>query len=170
MRNRFIPRLWITVIIAAGLTGVPASNSRAQESCPIGQFRAQYSKNGKRVFAKCEARIDFNWGTSGPKRGGDADGKSDNPGSLAVGTDDFQVQWNGRFNFTGGNYTFIVVADDGVRLRVDGQLLIDQWRAQGATEFRATKNLTPGAHTVAVDYFEDKNAATIKVRWVKSGS
>jgi hypothetical protein len=169
MKNRFIARLWIAVTVGAVLTAMSASDGRAEEPCPVGQFRGQYFKGGKRVFATCEKRIDFDWGTDGPRRGSNSgDDKSDSLGSLAVGVDDFGARWTGRFNFNGGNYTFIVIADDGVKVTVDGQLLIDEWRSQQATEFHATKHLTPGEHVVDVEYFEDRDEATIKVRWVRS--
>ena len=169
MNTGCISRGWV-LVLAAVFTAAAASDSRADD-CPVGQFRAQYFKDGKRVFARCERRIDFDWGTSGPRAGsGDGDDKSDSLGSLAVGMDGFNVRWTGRFNFNGGNYTFTVVADDGVRLRVDGELLIDEWRSQQATEFRATRQLAAGEHAVDVEYFEDTAEATIKVRWVRSGS
>jgi len=170
MKNWFIARAWIVAGGVAVVTGVPAAVSRADEPCPVGQFRGEYSKEGKRVFAKCEPRINFDWGKSGPRTDpGSGDSKTDSVGSLAVGVDDFSVVWTGRFNFNGGNYTFTVIADDGVQLRVDGQLLLDEWRIQPATEFHATKTLTAGVHLVEVKYFEAKEEAVIKVRWERTG-
>ena len=171
MKKAFIVRASFALIAAALLIGLAASAVWAQAQCAVGQFRGRYFKDGKQVFARCEPRIDFDWGTLGPEAGSSAtDDKADGPSSRTVGVDNFRVRWTGRFHFNGGTYRFIVVADDGVKLTVDGAVIIDQWRSQSATEFSAMKRLTPGEHVVDVEYFEDKDDATIKVRWVRSGS
>jgi hypothetical protein len=121
----------------------------------VGQYRAEYYNNrtlsGSPAFTRCENSINYDWGTGSPGTG--------------VGVDNFSVRWTGRFSFNAGSYTFVAVADDGVRVWVDGSLIIDAWRDQGATEYRATRTLTAGEHEVKVEYYENGGGAVARVRW-----
>ena len=59
-------------------------------------------------------------------------------------SDNFSIRWEGKINIEkGGKYTFYTIADDGVRLYVDGFLIIDEWRPQPATEFAGSIVLRP---------------------------
>jgi type IV pilus assembly protein PilY1 len=67
---------------------------------------------------------------------------------------------------TSKNYTFNARSDDGVRVTVDGSLIIDKWFDQGATDnWTAVKNLSAGTHTVVVDYYERTGNAQLNVGW-----
>ena len=126
--------------------------------CPVGQFQAQYFRGtslaGSAVASACEgAPLSHDWGYGGPS-------------GL---TDNFSARWSGLFDFIGGPYTFTVTADDGMRLWVDGELLIDQWKDQPATTYSATKVLPAGRHAVRVEYYEHLGAAVAKVGWQVAG-
>jgi hypothetical protein len=101
--------------------------------------------------------IDFDWGTGSP--GGQVD------------DDWFSVRWTGkvmpRFSET---YTFRTVADEGIRLWVNGQLIIDRWSAPNAS---VTNNgtITLQAYTqyeIKVEYFEQTGAAVARLSWMSS--
>ncbi len=123
--------------------------------CGLGQYLAEYYNNtmlsGTPVFARCETAVDHAWGLGGPGNG--------------IGTDNFSARWTGRFSFAGGNTTFTATADDGIRVWVDGALIIDAWRDQPATTYQATRNLTAGPHDVKVEYYERGIDATARVSW-----
>jgi hypothetical protein len=57
-----------------------------------------------------------------------------------------------------------------MRVRVDGETIIDQWRPQPATTYTATRKLSAGSHTVVVQYYEAAGAAVAKVSWQKLSS
>jgi len=79
--------------------------------------------------------------------------------------DDFSVRWSGERYFHGGSYRFGLFADDGVRLWVDGELLVDQWHlGRGEYHSRVTP-LTEGLHQVVVEYFEASGEAEIRFWW-----
>ncbi len=125
-------------------------------SCAVGQFQAQYYPNttlgGKSVATYCEEGINHQWWNgTGPAAG--------------VGPDNFSARWIGRHMFAAGRYTFTVRADDGVRLWVDGTLLIDGWRDQSATAYSATQALSAGAHEVKVEYYQRGGDAIAQVSW-----
>jgi hypothetical protein len=124
-------------------------------NCPVGQYLAQYYNNtslsGSPTFTRCESTINNNWGTGGPGNG--------------VGTEAFSVRWTGTFNFASGNTTFTATSDDGIRVWVDADLIINAWFDQGTTTYTATATLTAGAHVVQVEYFENGGDAVAQVSW-----
>ncbi len=88
------------------------------------------------------------------------------PSSL-VPADKFSATYEGKFNFEAADYIFAATADDGVRVYVDGQAIIDKWINQSATTYSYTKTLTAGTHTVKMEYFENAVDAVAKLSWMK---
>ena len=127
-------------------------------SCPTGQFLAEYFGNiGLTPPARrtaCETAINYNFGAGGP---------------AGLPTDNFSARWTGRFSFAAGTFMFTVRADDGVRVFVDGTLVIDGWRDQPATTYTATRTLTAGEHEVKVEYYERGGDAVIQASWTGGG-
>ncbi|MGY1708849.1 PQQ-dependent sugar dehydrogenase [Geodermatophilus sp. SYSU D00758] len=125
-------------------------------SCPAGQFLAEYFPGrepvGEPAVRACEAApLDHDWGTGAP-------------GGLAA--DDVSARWTGEFDFPAeGPWTFTATADDGIRVWVDGELLVDEWRDQPASVFTATRTLTAGTHEVRVEWYEGGEAALTRVGW-----
>lgn len=109
--------------------------------------------SGSPVLMRQESDINFNWGTGSP--------------SPLVAVDNFSVLWTSRFYFSGGSYRFLATVDDGVRVYVDDKLVIDSWRVQPATNYFADMSLSAGYHDIRVEYFEEKEAASIYVRWMR---
>ena len=99
-----------------------------------------------------EAQINFNWGAGSPA------GISDNL---------FKARFTGNITTTDeGTYTFYVTADDGIRLWVNNQLLVDSWINQGATEYQATINLSACTdYPVKIEYYENGGDAVCKFEW-----
>jgi hypothetical protein len=65
-------------------------------------------------MTRIDRAVNFDWGQNSPLTG------------VAPGT--FSVRWSGQvLPFVSGAYTFYTTADDGVRLWVNGQLLVDRW-------------------------------------------
>lgn len=73
----------------------------------------------------------------------------------AISPDHFVARWTRTLALTSGTYEFAVTADDGVRLIVDGNTVIDRWTDQGATTYTATVTLGTGTHTVVMEYYEN---------------
>jgi hypothetical protein len=102
----------------------------------------------------CEGAIDKNWGPGGP--------------GSPIPSDKFSVRWAGTFDFAAGETTFTAVADDGIRVFVDGSLVIDAWNDHAATMFTATRALSAGSHPVVVEYYENGGEAVAKLSWSSS--
>ncbi|WP_375765009.1 PQQ-dependent sugar dehydrogenase [Archangium gephyra] len=126
------------------------------DSCPVGQYRAEYFNNQylmpPAALVRCEtAPIFYDWGTGSP--------------SPLIKSNYFSVRWTGRFNFAAGTYTFIARANDGVRVYVDGTRIIDAWIYQSTTTYQATRTLTAGEHQVVMEYNELTGNAVAQLRW-----
>jgi hypothetical protein len=67
--------------------------------------------------------------------------------------------------FEAGTYRFTLFADDGVRLWVDEQLLIDQWQDPQVATFQADVTLSQGYHRVCLEYYEGGGAAAVRLSW-----
>jgi hypothetical protein len=64
------------------------------------------------------------------------------------------------------NYTFYTTTDDGVRLWVNGQLIIDHWAAQSPTTWIGS--ITLQAHhlySIEMDYFQAGGGAIAQLAW-----
>lgn len=124
-------------------------------TCPVGSYRAEYFANttlsGSPAFVRCDAGINMNWGAGGPGRG--------------LSADNFSVRWRGTHYFAAGTYAFVATADDGVRLSVDGYPMINGWRDQPHTQYRATRGLRAGNHTIVMEYYERTGAAAAQLFW-----
>jgi hypothetical protein len=123
-----------------------------------GPWQAEYFNNrnltGSLVMVRSDAALDFNWGLNAP--------------AAAVNRDDFSVRWSGNFSFAAGRYTFTTYSDDGVRLYVDGQQVIDSWRSMRGYR-SATLDLSEGTHSVRLEYFERTGAALVRLSWKQVG-
>jgi hypothetical protein len=84
-----------------------------------------------------------------------------------VPADGFSVRWTRSLHFDEGAYTLYAEADDGVRVYVDGQRLIDQWHDSDGSLYTAEVYLTPGTHTVTVEYYDNQHGALIRFWWAK---
>lgn len=104
-------------------------------------------------LSRVDSTINFDWATSSPGTG--------------IAADTFSVSWTGevepRYSQT---YTFYTRSDDGLRLWVNGVLLIDKWVDQGATEWSGAIALTAGQkYSLRMDYYEQTGAASARLSW-----
>ena len=130
-------------------------------SCPAGEYLAEYYPNttltGGPASRTCERPpLDHDCGSGAP---------------VGVGPDEFSARWTGTFDFpSAGTYTFTAVADDGIRVTVDGDVLIDQWLVQPAAAVTGARALAAGSHEVVVEWFEAGGAAVAGLAWSADSS
>ncbi len=118
-----------------------------------GEYWANRTLSGNPALVRNDENISFNWGKGSPAPNLPVDG--------------FSARWTRTANFEGTTYRFRVVVDDGVRLWVDDQLIIDSWRDGSARELTAEYALVQGAHNLRVEYYENTGDAVIQVGWEK---
>lgn len=139
------------------LTSPPASvNVRVQPPSGTG-LSAEYYDNADftgSVLRRLDPQIDFNWGLSGP--------------ATSISGDTFSVRWSGQLepSYT-ETYRFTANTDDGVRLWVNGQLIIDSWSNRFlATDTSGAIPLTAGARvSVKMEYYENFGFASARLSW-----
>mgnify|MGYP001826330020 CR=1 FL=1 len=126
---------------------------------PTNRWQGLYFNNqylgGPPAFSRADSDIDFNWKTGSPWP--------------TIQNDHFSVRWTGVFDHTPGTYRFTVKSDDGVRLWVNEQLIIDEWQDNQNKTFQADLALPGGAVPLRLDYYENTGAALIKLTAVQSG-
>lgn len=94
-------------------------------------------------------------------------------GSYASGqpTDNFSARWDGQVEApVSGSYAFTTNSDDGVRLTVNGQQIINNWTDHGPTDNSATITLTAGTkYTIVMEFYESGGGAVAKLDWAYPG-
>jgi hypothetical protein len=106
---------------------------------------------GEPVLRREEPTLEFNWILDSP--------------APNIPADNFSTRWSRVFEFVeDGDYRFFAEADDGVRVYVDGWLVIDEWNTETPiTHFGDFASIRRGPHTVVVEYFESGGLAHVKV-------
>jgi glucose/arabinose dehydrogenase len=104
-------------------------------------------------IARVDPTVNFDWGAGAPVAG--------------IGADTFSVRWTGQVQAQFSQaYTFYTTSDDGVRLWVNGQLLVNNWTDHAATENSGTIALTAGQrYDVVMEYYENGGGAVAKLWW-----
>lgn len=84
-----------------------------------------------------------------------------------VGGENFSARWSGLVEpLHSETYTFTTTSDDGVRLWVDGQKVVDNWTAHGAKDDSGTIALEKGKKVpVVLEYYQGTGAGVIKLSW-----
>ncbi|MFK8112482.1 MAG: carbohydrate-binding domain-containing protein [Rubripirellula sp.] len=105
------------------------------------------------TVTRVDSIVDFDWATGSP--------------DPSIVSDNFSVRWTGQvrpeFSET---YTFRTLSDDGVRLWVDDQLIIDQWNDHAATYHTGTITLEADQlYDIRLEYFENGGNAVIGLEW-----
>jgi hypothetical protein len=105
-----------------------------------------------RAVSRVDAQVSFNWGTRPPVSGFDV-------GWSARWTGYVQAQHNQV-------YTFQTRVSGGVRLWVNGQLLIDRWKEQRNAQFTGKIALLAGQkYDIKVEYYDTKGSALLELGW-----
>ena len=106
---------------------------------------------------RVDATVNFNFGSGSPDAG--------------IGADSFSARWTGQVQTVeAGSYTFFTNSDEGVRLWVDDQLLIDNWTSHTVTENSASITLAAATkYDIKVEFREDTGDAVMQLSWQRPG-
>jgi uncharacterized protein (DUF1800 family) len=142
---------WATVADVAGLDGTGLTG--------------RYYDNASSTYAnatnftvlrltRVDAGVGFDWTTNSP--------------DLSMDTNTYSIRWIGqvRPQYTEA-YTFRVRSDDGCKLWVNGQLILDAWANGGTTTVRtATVNLQADVrYDLKLEYYENTGSAACLLEW-----
>lgn len=112
----------------------------------------------QQVHQRLDPQVRFDWGS----------GRAPDP---ELYPDTFSARWTGSIvPPVSGEYRISTYADDGVRLFVDGELVIDEWRVRSARRDEARVLLEAGrAHDVELQYFQGTGRAKAELAWTPPG-
>jgi hypothetical protein len=85
----------------------------------------------------------------------------------SIGVDTFSIRWTGQIQpLYSENYTFYLTSDNGRRLWVNGQLVIDKWIDDWDVTYSGTIALSANQkYDIMVEYFENSGGAYINFEW-----
>jgi uncharacterized repeat protein (TIGR03806 family) len=124
----------------------------------LGQYWANQtgSFDGPPTLTRVDPVIDFTWNTFSP--------------DPSIPPQHYSVRWIGDVHpqFS-EDYTFFATADDGVRLWVNGALVIDGWKDQLATKYQGTIALVAGvAASLRLEYYQNAGPASVSLSWASA--
>ena len=128
----------------------------AKESAGTGLSYALYGNktlSGNPIQTGTDATVNFDW-----QYGGKTSGQP---------SDNFSVRWTGQVKPAySEEYTFYTRADDGTRLWVNDQLLVNDWSNHAVREKASKITLEAGKkYNIKLEYFENVGAAVCKLLW-----
>ena len=105
------------------------------------------------ALTRIDPVINFDWGTGSP--------------DPSMGAETFSIRWEGQIkpNYS-ETFTFYTTTDDGVRLWVNDQLIINQWVDQPPTEHSGTIALTANQKVdIKMEFYENGGGAMARLEW-----
>lgn len=118
----------------------------------LGEYYPNVTLSGSPAQIRLDPDVDFDWGSDPP--------------AVGLPADYFSVRWVGRVTAPEAqDYLFTVEADAGVRLWIDGELLLDGWNAFSSEPYSVPVHLSAGDHTARLEYYENDGPARIHLHW-----
>lgn len=134
-----------------GVGGALARLDRTKVAGPTGDdsWRGEYFNNknltGSPTLVRNDSSIAFNWGNGSP--------------AATINADSFSVRWTRSLTLSPGLYRFTANTDDGVRLWVNGQQIINAWNDHKAQDFVGEITLPGGLVEIKMEYYENIGGA-----------
>lgn len=102
---------------------------------------------------RVDPTIDFDWSLGSP--------------ASSIDKDTFSVRWTGFIlPPSSGTYVFYANTDEGARLWVNDQRIIDKWFDHTIAEYSGSISLNGGQrYKIKMDYYENKASAAAQLRW-----
>ena len=146
---------------AVGFAALPPIPSEflIPEGAKLGEhgLKGEYFKNkelaGQPHIVRVDKQINFPWAMGSP--------------DPTMPPDEFSVRWTGKLvPSTSGLYNLGFSSDDGVRLWLDGKLLIDSWFDRGASlDVVPVKLEANRQYNLRIDYYENSGWAYASLVW-----
>lgn len=137
---------------AALTSGLPSAPSGTPASGLIGEYFSNVHLSGT-PLVRMDRNIDFNWRSGSP--------------DASIPKDYFSVRWSGKIKpLYSEKYTISTLSDDGIRVWVDGKLLINSWINQSWDERKGSIYLTSGRlYDIKVEYYESTGDSMARLMW-----
>ena len=152
-----IPTAVIVLLLGFSLT-LQTAPTQAQDFGS--NWTASYFDNknlsGGAELARIENQINANFGNGAPQIG-----------ISGFPSNDFSIRWQGLQTFdASGTYRFQALYDDGIRVRIDGSTIMDDFNESGSTQTRSVDvNVSAGVRDIVVEYVEYEGNAAVQFFW-----
>jgi beta-glucosidase len=159
IRGKVSPATKVVYALGATLTGEAVAPVSASTLMTDGQtgVKGEYFNNkelqGQPVLVRTDEQVNFDWSRGRP--------------APQVNEDGFSVRWTGKFTPTeSGRYKLGATFDDGVRVYLDGKLLVDNWKNDSVRTIMKEVNLEAGrAYDMRIEYYDNIRDAIVKFVW-----
>lgn len=144
----------VYVSAPAAPTAMPAPTSTPVPQAAITDWRGEYFPNVDLAGApvvRNDLSPTFNWGGGSPAPG--------------IPADNFSARWTRSLYFNSGTYRLHAAADDGMRLWINDQIVIDDWRDGGAQEIIVERYLDSGWYNLRLEFYERGGDAGVGLWW-----
>ena len=116
-----------------------------------GEYFGNRDLQGNPALVRDEPQIDFDWGEGRP--------------APNLPADHFSVRWQRRVSFEAGTYRFFLQIDDGARVLLDNQLILDDWEDGGDRTINVDVTLPAGERAIQVEFYESSGVARVSFWW-----
>ncbi|MGB7340718.1 MAG: PA14 domain-containing protein [Phototrophicaceae bacterium] len=160
MKRHLNPLYLLGLLLFLGsMVLIPAQPVQAQAVPWTGLFFSTPDFSGGSQFVVYQNGLSVNWGPGVPT----------NPATgvplLGIPADGFSARFTANTTIAGGLYEFLVVADGGVNLSINGQSVISAIDNRGLRTFSSIINLVDGAYLIVLDYVDYSGDALVQVSW-----
>jgi hypothetical protein len=122
----------------------------------IGEYFNNITLSGQPILTRTDPAVDFDYGTGSPEPG-------------VIHDDNFSVRWRGEVEAAFSEvYTFYTRTNDGSRLWVDDELVVDKWAwVNRVVDTRGRPiQLTAGErHSILMEYYHEDEGAEAHLLW-----
>ena len=116
-----------------------------------GEYFGNRDLQGNPALVRDEPQIDFDWGEGRP--------------APNLPADHFSVRWQRRVSFEAGTYRFFLQIDDGARVLLDNQLILNDWEDGADRTINVDVTLPAGERALQVEFFESSGVARVSFWW-----
>jgi len=118
-----------------------------------GSYYSNMTMSGTPSTVQLDPRINFNWGGY--------------PLTPALPETVTSAKWTGFIEPEySGTYTLTTTSDDGSRVLINNQVVVNNWYTQGPTARSGTIALTAGTlYPIEVDYYQDTGGSLMQMTW-----
>ncbi|HTY87888.1 MAG TPA: TIM-barrel domain-containing protein [Candidatus Acidoferrum sp.] len=153
----------VAPVLQGALQTVPATWLKTPDGQPglQAEFFTNVDLSGPPALTRTDAIVSFDWSRKTPAPG--------------LPAENYTARWTGAIEVpaAAGDILLATVADDGARVWIDDQLVIDAWGPHALTTSEASAVLTAGQpHRLRIEYLQLGFDAALKLQWrsLKSGS
>ena len=152
-----------TDIVGSNVVAIPSSalhppSGRPGETGLSAEYFDNVRLEGEPKLRRVDSKVDFIWGRTGEAAPG-------------IPVQDFSARWTGTLTPPkSGRMQLGTISDDGVRLWIDGKLIIDNWGQHYTHTDLVTLDLVADReYRVKMDFWQGQRGATARLVWVEPG-